>query len=80
MLKKMEGPYMKNQKIVDYVTVVLLLLGGLCWGLVGAFGFDLIGALFNTESDMMSPLTRIIYVLIGLATVYRIFVWAKRKK
>lgn len=70
---------MKN-KFLDNLSVFLLLLGGICWGLVGAFGFDLIGSIFNTQPDMMSSLTRIIYVLIGLAAVYRIVLWAKDRK
>lgn len=70
---------MKN-KFLDNLSVFLLLLGGICWGLVGAFGFDLIGSIFNTQPDMMSSLTRIIYVLIGLAAVYRVVLWAKDRK
>lgn len=71
---------MKNHKVIDTIAVVLILIGGICWGLVGAFGFDLIGSIFNTDSDMMSPLTRIIYVLIGLATLYKLFVWVRKFK
>lgn len=68
---------MKNTKFLDNVSVFLILLGGICWGLVGAFGFDLIGSIFNTDPGMMSPLTRVIYVLIGLSAIYRIVLWAQ---
>lgn len=71
---------MKHSKLIDHFSVFLILLGGVCWGLIGAFGFDLIGAIFNTDQGMMSSLTRTIYVLIGLAAVYRIILWAQGRK
>lgn len=74
---------MKNTKFLENLSIFLILLGGICWGLIGAFGFDLIGSIFNTDSGngmMMSPLTRIIYVLIGLAAIYRIVLWAQGRK
>lgn len=70
---------MKNTKMLDKLSIFLVLLGGVCWGLIGAFGFDLIGSIFNTDQDMMSSLTRIIYVLIGLSAVYRIVLWAQNR-
>lgn len=70
---------MKNQKFFDNLSFVLLLIGGICWGLIGAFGFDLISSIFDTDSAMMSPITRIIYVLFGLSAIYRIVLWAKRR-
>ena len=71
---------MKNHKFFDNLSYVLLLLGGICWGLVGAFGFDLIGSVFNTNDGTMSSLTRLIYVLIGLSAIYRIVVWSRVRK
>jgi uncharacterized membrane protein YuzA (DUF378 family) len=70
---------MKNLKFIDNLSVILVLVGALCWGLIGVFNFDLIGSIFNSE-DAMSPLTRIIYVLVGLSAVYRIVLWAKNRK
>lgn len=71
---------MKHHKFLETLSIVLLLLGGICWGLVGAFGFDLIGSIFNTDADTMSSLTRIIYVLIGLSAIYRIVMWAQSRR
>ena len=71
---------MKNHKFFDNLSWLLLLLGGICWGLIGAFGFDLIGSIFNANNGMMSPLTRFIDVLIGLSAIYRIAVWAQGRK
>jgi hypothetical protein len=53
-------------KIVDIVTGALLILGGLNWGLVGFFGFDLVSAVFGS----MSIGSRIIYGLIGISALY----------
>jgi uncharacterized membrane protein YuzA (DUF378 family) len=59
---------MKN---LDLVAIILLVVGGLNWGLVGAANFDLVAAIFGP----MSPLSRIVYVLVGLAALYRILQW-----
>ena len=53
---------------LNIITLVLLIVGGLNWGLVGALDFDLVAAFFGD----MSPLSRIVYVLVGLAALYQI--------
>ena len=55
-------------RILNVITLVLLIVGGLNWGLVGAFDFNLVSALFGE----MTPLSRSVYVLVGLAAVYQI--------
>lgn len=50
----------------DWTALVLLIIGGLNWGLVGFFNFDLVAAIFGDGS----ALSRIIYALVGLAAVY----------
>lgn len=57
---------MKNLTTLDWVAVIIAIVGALNWGLVGLFSFDLIGAIFGE----MSALTRIIYVLAGLSGLY----------
>jgi len=56
---------MARLNTMDWVALVLLIVGGLNWGLVGLFGFDLVAALFGD----MSVLSRIVYVLVGIAAV-----------
>jgi uncharacterized membrane protein YuzA (DUF378 family) len=51
---------------LDWTSLVLLIIGGLNWGLVGIFNFNLISAIFGP----MSAISRIIYVLVGLSAVY----------
>jgi uncharacterized membrane protein YuzA (DUF378 family) len=55
-------------KIINTLTLVLLIVGGLNWGLVGLFGFDLVAAIFGA----MSPLSRIVYALVGASALWQI--------
>ena len=58
-------------KGLNVLAVILLVIGGLNWGLVGTTGFDLVRAIFGD----MSPLSRIVYTLVGLAAVYHLVTW-----
>ena len=49
-----------------WIALVLLVIGGLNWLLVGAFDFDLVAATFGD----MSPASRVVYVLVGIAAVW----------
>ena len=55
-------------RALNIVTLVLLIVGGLNWGLVGLAGFDLVAAIFGE----MSLLSRVVYVLVGLSALYQI--------
>ena len=55
-------------RILNAVTLVLLIVGGLNWGLVGLFNFDLVATLFGE----MSALSRIVYVLVGLSALWQL--------
>lgn len=53
----------------DWLTLVLVVVGGLNWGLVGFFGFDLVATIFG----QMTLITRLIYALVGLSAIYVAF-------
>jgi len=53
-------------KTLKIISIILVIVGGLNWGLVGLFNFDLVAAIFGA----MSSLSKIVYVLVGLAAVY----------
>lgn len=55
-------------RALNVITLVLLIVGGLNWGLVGLFDFNLVSALFGE----MSTLSRIVYGLVGLSAIYQI--------
>ena len=54
---------------VDLIALILVIVGGLNWGLVGLFNFDLVATIFGAGST----LSRIVYILVGLAAVYTIY-------
>jgi len=58
---------------VDWVAMILLIIGGINWGLVGLANFDLVAALFGDGS----ALSRIVYVLVGLAALYSLYTTSK---
>ena len=55
-------------RAVNVITLVLLIVGGLNWGLVGLANFDLVAALFGE----MSPISRLIYILVGASALWQI--------
>lgn len=55
---------------LNVITMVLLIIGGLNWGLVGLFNFDFVAALFGGTPGAYSTLTRIAYVIVGIAALY----------
>ena len=58
---------------IDWVALVLVIVGGVNWGLVGAFKFNLVDTIFGD----MSALSRIVYALVGLSAVYLLYTASK---
>ena len=56
-------------KHIDILAAVLLVIGGLNWGLWGLFDFDLIAVLFDGNN---STAARVVYILVGAAAVFQI--------
>jgi uncharacterized membrane protein YuzA (DUF378 family) len=65
--------YKARMNALDWVALVLLIVGGLNWGLVGLMNYDLVAALFGTQST----LSRLIYALVGLSALYSIYTTSK---
>ena len=57
-------------KKLDLIAVVLLIVGGLNWGMVAIARFDLVAALSGLDFGETNALTRIVYGLVGLSAVY----------
>ena len=53
--------------LLDRIALSLAVVGGLNWGLIGLFRFDLVAWLFGGAS---SPISRIIYTLVGLSGMW----------
>jgi uncharacterized membrane protein YuzA (DUF378 family) len=60
----------------DWIAVILVVVGGLNWGLVGIFKFDLVAAIFGE----MGIISRIVYTLVGLSAIYLAVVSGKLAK
>ena len=58
-------------KKLDVAAAVLLVVGGINWGVVGLTGSDLVGALLGN----LSPASRIVYTVVGLAALYQAVQW-----
>jgi uncharacterized membrane protein YuzA (DUF378 family) len=59
---------MGKMKWYDWTAIVLLIVGGLNWGLVGIFGWNLVEAIFG-----VGVLTKIVYGLVGVSALFSIW-------
>ena len=53
-------------KTIDIIALVLVIIGALNWGLIGLFEFNLVDTLFGA----MTILSRLVYILVGIAGVW----------
>ncbi|MDD6603426.1 MAG: DUF378 domain-containing protein [Eubacteriales bacterium] len=53
--------------MVDRIALILTIIGGVNWGLIGIFKFDLVAWIFGGQDAVLS---RIIYTLVGLAAIW----------
>lgn len=60
-------------KIVNVIALILVIIGGLNWGLVGIFEFNLVDFLFGVGSI----LSRLIYILVGISALWCIALFGK---
>lgn len=67
---------MKSLSVLDWIVMILVIIGGLNWGLVGIFDWNLVTAIFGH----MTVVSRIIYILVGLSGLYLIFTVGKLGK
>jgi uncharacterized membrane protein YuzA (DUF378 family) len=54
---------------LDLTTLWITIIGGLNWGLVGIFDFNLVSAIFG----VMTLVTRIVYTVVGLCALYAVY-------
>ena len=53
--------------MLDKIALAILIIGGLNWGSVGLFGFDIVAWLFGGQTAIVS---RVVFVLVGLAALW----------
>ncbi len=54
-------------RILNQIALILAIIGGLNWGIVGIFGFDLVSWIGGGSTAMLS---RTIYILVGIAALW----------
>jgi uncharacterized membrane protein YuzA (DUF378 family) len=64
-------------RTVDIVTLLLVIVGAVNWGLVGLFEFDLVAAITGNDFGETNTISRIIYILVGLSGLYQLSVLAR---
>jgi uncharacterized membrane protein YuzA (DUF378 family) len=60
-------------RAINLITQLLVIIGGLNWGLVGLFNFDLVAALFGE----MSAVSRLVYILVGASALWQLIPFFK---
>jgi uncharacterized membrane protein YuzA (DUF378 family) len=58
-------------KLLNIVTAVLLIIGGLNWGLVAIAEFDLVATVFGLTFGETNVASRVVYALVGLSALYQ---------
>ena len=61
---------------IDWVALVLTIVGGLNWGLVGAFNYNLVDGIFGVAS----AISTIVYILVGISALWLIYTATKMSK
>ncbi len=57
-------------KFINVLTLALIIVGGINWGLVGLFQYDLVAAIFG-------GFARVIFALVGLSALWQIAPWTR---
>ena len=60
-----------DTKVINMIAIVLLIIGGLNWGLVGLLNLNVVGYL-------PAILAKIVYILVGIAALYEIYLLTKK--
>ncbi len=71
--------YSKKRQVItmlDRIALLLLIVGGVNWGLLGIFQFDLVAFIFGGQAAIIS---RIVYVLVGISAVWCISLFFKEQ-
>jgi len=56
-------------KALNILTLVLIIVGGVNWGLVGAAQFDLVATIFGGSDALLA---RVVYLLVGVSALYQV--------
>lgn len=65
---------MVKKSTLDWIALVLVIVGGLNWGLVGLFEFNLVSTIFGSILWLQNA----VYILVGLSAAYMIYYATKK--
>ncbi len=65
---------MAEKSVIDWIALVLVIVGGLNWGLVGLLNMDLVAKIFGS----IPILQKIVYVLVALSALYMLYFAVKK--
>jgi len=66
---------MKSLTFIDWIAVILTIVGGVNWGLVGIFGAN--GNVVNMILGNIESIERVVYIVVGISAIYLMYVVSK---
>lgn len=57
------------KSVIDWIALILLIVGGLNWGLVGLWNYDIVATIFGA----MTTLAKVVYILVGVSALWGIY-------
>ena len=66
-----------GRSMLDRIALLLTIIGGINWGLIGIFQFDLVAFIFGGQAAVVS---RIIYVLVGISAIWCISLFFREQE
>jgi len=68
---------MYKLSLIDKISMVLVIIGAINWGLLGLFNFDIVSLIFGSPINIVG---RMVYILIGIAGIDEIVLAIKSRK
>lgn len=62
-----------EKSVIDWVALVLVIIGGISWGIFGLLNVDIVAELFGS----MTIISRVIYILVGISSLWMIYFLTK---
>lgn len=59
---------LRRMNTIDWIAMILLIIGGINWGLIGLFDIDLVASLFGVKT----MLSKTVYTLVGISALYEL--------
>jgi uncharacterized membrane protein YuzA (DUF378 family) len=65
-------------RALDIITLIIVIVGALNWGLIGLFDFNLVTEIFGEgDAEGMATATKIVYIVVGACALYQLIPLAR---